>query len=179
MSGGQLPAYVDARRAFVQETELQGAVELSRIPRFAETLASDRAVIEVKLDFAVADNGQRTIQGYIKANCDVSCQRCLEPLAVSWEDEVALVLLDSEAQAKQLSGEWDPWIWTEPKMVLAELVEEQLLLSMPVVSYHSEESCADKLGYAPNVEVASEYPEADRENPFSVLKALKKSDGTD
>ena len=179
MSGGQLPAYVDARRAFLQETELQGTVELSRIPRFAETLASERAELEVRLDFAIADNGQRTITGYIKADCDVTCQRCLEPMAVSWEDEVALVLLDTEAQAKQLDSEWDPWIWTEPKMELADLVEEQLLLSMPVVSYHGDGSCADKLGYIPNAETDSETSEAGRENPFAVLKALKKGDGTD
>lgn len=163
----------------MQETELQGAVELSRIPRFAETLASERAEIEVNLNFTIADNGQRAIQGYITANCDVTCQRCLEPLAVSWKDEIALVLLDTEAQAKLLDNEWDPWIWTEPKMALAELVEEQLLLSMPVVSYHSEDSCGDKLGYAPNDQVVSESSEADRESPFAVLKVLKKGDGTD
>lgn len=179
MSGGQIPAYVDARKAFVQETELQGAVDLERLPRFAETLASDEADVVVSLRFAKADNGQRTITGHLRVATKVSCQRCLEPLPVDWEDDIALVLLEDESLAARLEPVWDPWVWTEPKLALAELVEEQLLLSMPVVSYHTDPECADKLGYVAAADTGSEAPMAQKESPFAVLKALKKNDSTD
>ncbi|MDA0927349.1 MAG: YceD family protein [Proteobacteria bacterium] len=179
MSGGQIPAYVDARKAFVQETELQGAVDLERLPRFAATLASDEADVAVSLRFAKADNGQRTISGHLRVATEVSCQRCLEPMPVAWEDDIALVLLEDESLATRLEPEWDPWVWTEPKLMLAELVEEQLLLSMPVVSYHTDQECADKLGYVPAADTGSEAPKAQKESPFAVLKALKKNDSND
>jgi len=57
--------------------------------------------------------------------------------------------------------------------------EEQLLLSMPVVSYHTDQECADKLGYVPAAATGSDAPQAQRENPFAVLKALKKNDSND
>jgi uncharacterized protein len=179
MSGGQIPAYIDARKAFVQETELQGAVDLERLPRFAETLASDKADVVVSLRFARGENGQRTITGHLRAATEVSCQRCLEPMPVSWEDDIALVLLEDASLAESLEPEWDPWVWAEPKLTLAYLVEEQLLLSMPVVSYHTDQECADKLGYVPTAATGSDAPQAQRENPFAVLKALKKNDSND
>ena len=180
MSGGQIPAYVDARKAFVQETKLQGAVDLERLPRFAETLASDKAVVAASLRFARAEDGQRTITGHMRVATELVCQRCLESLPVTWEDDIALVLLEDECLAERLEPEWDPWVWNEPKLTLADLIEEQLLLSIPVVVYHDDPNCADKLGYVPAAQSAGEEQEkTEKENPFAVLKALKKNDLTD
>ena len=180
MSGGQIPAYVDARKAFLQETELQGAVDLERLPRFAETLASDNANVVVSLRFARLEDGQRAITGHLQVSTELVCQRCLEPLPVSWEDDIALVLLEDECLAERLEPDWDPWVWTEQKLTLANLVEEQLLLSMPVVSYHADENCADKLGYVAAADTADEaQDEMQTESPFAVLKALKKNDSND
>ena len=179
MSGGQIPAYVDARKAFMQETELQGAVDLERLPRFAGTLASDKADVVASLRFAKAENGQRTITGHLQVTTELVCQRCLESLPVNWEDDIALVLLEDECLAERLEPEWDPWVWNEQKLTLASLIEEQLLLSLPVVVYHDDPKCADKLGYVPATQHAGEQEETEKENPFAVLKALKKNDLTD
>jgi uncharacterized metal-binding protein YceD (DUF177 family) len=49
---------------------------------------------------------------------------------------------------------------------------------MPIVSYHESVDCSDKLGYT-KPEVAVEKQGANgTSNPFSVLKSLKDSDGS-
>ena len=126
MSEGPIPAYVDVRKAFGQALSLSGSVSLELLPRFRECLASDQARVGVNLSFSVdPDTGQRQITGDIEAQVEMTCQRCLQAVGLELSDSIRLALLVSEDQVASLEPEWDPWICTEPKLELAELVEEQ------------------------------------------------------
>ena len=175
MSEGQLPAYVDTRRAFLQEAEVSGSVALERLPRFREMLAGDGAKIVATLRFTLSDEGQRQITGNISMHGEVPCQRCLEPVGVSLQDDISLILGDYEAAAATLKPDWDPWLFDDYKQQLADIVEEQLILSLPILNFHIDRQCIGNLGYqAPEI-AGPEGADADegRANPFSVLKALK------
>ena len=64
------------------------------------------------------------------------CQRCLQPLDLVVEDDINLVLVETEEKAKGLEELYDPWICETYKINLADLVEEQLLLALPIVCLH-------------------------------------------
>ncbi len=178
MSEGQLPAYVDIRRAFLQDELVSGFVSLERLPRFREILASEEASIETELRFSLNREGERQISGKLSMQGEVPCQRCLEPVAVQIQDTIRLVLVDSESAAANLKPDWDPWLSGDYKLQLAEIVEEQLLLSLPIVNYHSDEECIERLDYQQQIDEArtaksAEQIEEAKENPFAVLKVLK------
>jgi len=176
MTEAQIPAYVDVRKVFDQEAEFSGPVGLERLPRFSDCLASTKCQVWANLRFCT-DTGRRVILGNISTNAEVSCQRCLEPVSIELADEIKLAVLDSEEQLETLEEHWEPWIIEDPRIQLASLVEEQLMLCLPLVSYHPYPNCVDALGYQkPESAVDTGDQEAGAENPFAVLKALKQND---
>ena len=75
----------------------------------------------------------------------------------------------------ELDPQFDPWIGGEYKLVLAELVEEQLILCMPIVNLHENKDCLDNLNYLGNeIEKTDEQAKLKAKSPFAVLKKLKK-----
>lgn len=178
MSERPLPAYVDTRKVFQQEAEIAGSVPLESLPRFRQSLAGDAAQVSVALAFSSNDSGQRLITGVVRATVDVICQRCLDPLTIALEDEVHLALVPGESEAAGLEPDLDPWINADYRLDLAPLVEEQLMLCMPIVSYHADGRCKQALGYqaGPESGTTRDAEEGTEESPFSILKSLKDSD---
>lgn len=176
MPASPIPAYVDTRKVFPQQDPVAGTVALERLPRFRACLAKDEGQVEVSLNFVTDNSGRRLITGKLQARVQVTCQRCLEPLGIVLEDDIKLALLKDESGVEGLDGDLDPWICADTKLVLAELVEEQLMLCLPIVSYHEATDCSSRLGYSKPQERAAQTDNNGRENPFSVLKSLKNND---
>lgn len=175
MSESPIPAYVDIRKAFLQEDKIAGTVALEKLPRFLKGLSSESGSVSVNLKFLVNESNQRIIQGSLSAHVELTCQRCLEPLAIQLEDDISLAVL-AEAEAEgNLDPKLEPWVCSEHKLVLAELVEEQLMLCMPIVSYHDDQSCLEKLDYQrAGMEIEEERLKSIATSPFQALKVLKK-----
>jgi len=167
-----LPAYVDTRKVFLQQAEFAGCVDLNRMPRFRECLAGDEGRVQVQLNFKTIESDQRLISGNLNARVAVTCQRCLDALVIHLADDINLVLLSAEQPAKDLDAALDPWICTGHRLDLASLVEEQLMLCLPVVSYHRDRDCLEQLNFGGSPQAVEAAAES-RESPFSVLKALK------
>ena len=172
-----LPTYVDVRKAFDLETAIEGQISLDRLPRFVESLASHSGEVNGKLQFSITETGRRVILGSVSAKVVVACQRCLEPLALQLSDTIQLALIENESQIGSLEARWDPWLIDGPRIAVAGLVEEQLILSMPLVSYHPDNGCADALGYKQMQEdLGGDDKNRMARNPFDVLKVLKQDD---
>ena len=172
-----LPLYIDIRKAFDLESVFEGSCSLERLPRFADCLASPDGEVSGKLRFGLTGTGRRVITGSVSATVEVICQRCLEPLSLELADTIQLVLVESESQIDSLEAAWDPWMVDGPKISIASLLEEQMMLCMPLVSYHRDERCVKALEYQQRKELLDDSS-GDRaaQNPFKVLKVLKKND---
>lgn len=173
MSDQPVPVYVDTRRVFQQGAEISGFMDLARLPRFRQMLASDKAAIHVQLEFTIGDRGYRVIHGQVQAEVEVACQRCLEPVAIHIDEELALALVKDDAEAAALRADLDPWIGPDIKLQLADLVEEQLMLSMPIVSYHAPGQCAQPAFAAAPTQSQDDAQDTAGTNPFAVLEKLK------
>ncbi len=175
-----IPAYVDTRKIFLQQGDIRGQLSLERLPRFINCLADEKGSVTIDLKFRLNDARQGLISGRLQAEVNVICQRCLEPLAIQLADDIRLAVVKDEDAAKQLESELDPWICQDHKLNLAELVEEQLILCMPLVSYHDGGECINRKNYVSGESKGNEEAKsASAESPFSVLMSLKESDATD
>ncbi|PCJ26046.1 MAG: hypothetical protein COA96_05980 [SAR86 cluster bacterium] len=180
MLDSSIPAYVDTRKAFLQEAKISGKVSLERMPRFQSCLISTSGSVNIELSFDVSETKQRIISGTLRAEVKVACQRCLEPLEITLTDDIRLALLKDEAEAEGLETELDPWFCEDYKLDVAPLIEEQLILCMPNVNYHQSGECAERKNYIAGQESAgSDAQSAHSESPFSILKSLKKNDLSD
>ena len=174
-----LPIYIDIRKVFDLESVFEGSCSLERLPRFAGCLASLDGEVSGKLQFFRSEADLRVILGSVSATVEVICQRCLEPLSLHLVDTIQLALVESESQIDSLEAQWDPWMIDGPRITIASLLEEQLILCMPLVNYHADDRCVEALEYQKQRE-PREYNNGERavQNPFEVLKVLKKNDET-
>lgn len=177
------PRKLDIEAMARDAVRLQGrwpAEALARLAEFApaEAPISGWPVIEwsAQAELRAQRGAEPQLWLHLQAHAEVSlsCQRCLQPVAQtlaldSWvrfvrDEELAASLdADSEEDVLSLQGRLD----------LQELVEDELLLALPLVPRH--ERCPQPLPMSsvePDVEVEPEKP-----NPFAVLAALKGKGG--
>lgn len=103
----------------------------------------------------------------------LTCQRCLQPFTVPLDIDQRLRFVRSEAQAEALDAEIEEDVLALSKSLdLRELVEDELLLALPIVPRHGvcPQPLPVPLGEAP---APDDVPE--RENPFAALQRLKSS----
>lgn len=166
-----LPRQVDPRKFAQQRIELEGVIEVSALPRLAAAVAEPTGRVAVELAFGIGDQGEKVLNGTARAQVQVICQRCLEAMPLELEGKLSLAIVWNEEQAESLPKYLDPWITGEGAADLYEIIEEELLLNLPMVAYH-EEACVDKASFSSGEEVDEPEP---ANNPFSVLEQLKGS----
>ena len=165
-----LPRQGDPRKFAQHGVSLEGVIPVSELPRILDATEDSGSEVQVKLEFTISEERKKVVIGSANADLALVCQRCLEPVTVPVESNISLAIVWDEEAAKALPERFDPWITGEGMADLYEMIEEELLLSLPAVAYH-EEPCLDSKLYSSGkpVEVKKE------KNPFQVLEQLKSS----
>lgn len=177
MSTGPLPRHADIRKFTLSGTILEGEIKVSELERLSHALADDSGVLAFSLSFGRSEEGFKQVTGNIKAAVHVKCERCLEKMATELSSTFTLGVAHSDEKARQLPERLEPLVVEGETVDTQMIVEDEALLLVPIVSYHPEETCKVKAGYVSADESFIETaPEEERENPFKVLEALKKSE---
>jgi DUF177 domain-containing protein len=164
MSSG-LPATVDAIRLADTGTRLAGEIPLKAMARLRGQCLGDQGEASVDLLFErSADRALRRIRGRISARVHVACQRCLEPMTLVLEAEPSLLIIKAGERA-QLQTQDAELLVADKAVSLSELVEDELLLSMPMIPMHELSECP--------AAARLRSQQGSRVNPFAVLDKLK------
>jgi uncharacterized protein len=114
---------------------------------------------------------QLALQIVADAAVGLECQRCLQRMVLPLSVDRRVFFVAGEDAAAGLDAESDDDVLVlEPALDLKELVEDELLLALPLVPRH--EVCPEPLPFEP----PPEPPVA--EHPFAALAALKRGPGT-
>jgi uncharacterized protein len=106
----------------------------------------------------------------------LTCQRCLQPLAEALAVDRRLRFVRDEAQAEALDAESEDDVLAMPRWLDArELIEDELLLALPLVPRHDQ--CPQALPMSVEADVGPDEGIEERPNPFAVLKSLKPGKG--
>ena len=116
----------------------------------------------------------------------MQCQRCLKPVIVEVAIETTLTVAAHDEEARAKIKDYEPILLNEEGVLdIDALIEEEILLSLPLVAMHTESSNdeADRT-VAINPALADEpVQQIERrsgmgmDNPFDVLKTLKAESG--
>jgi len=160
----------------LEATPLEGQSPLAQLPRLADEAVqavADRTVHfqalgSMRSDSAGAPVPWLQLKGQVEI--DLVCQRCLEPVAtqVQFDREFRFVESEEAALAQDEDSEEDLLV-SSPQFDLLELVEDELLMALPVSPKHEE--CPGELKLSASdadFEATSERP-----NPFAKLAQLK------
>jgi uncharacterized protein len=167
---GLLPAQINPIRLADEGARLEGELPGSQFRRLQEQsrLTTRAAPVQVELEFSRTSHGMRIMHGVIRTTVEVTCQRCLQAFALAVTAEPYFVLLMPDEEPPQGPEEAETLV-VEGPVSLRELVEDELLLAMPMIPMHGEGQCT-----APGV--SAETPEAgvsSKPNPFAVLRGFK------
>lgn len=172
MSAKTLPEYLDLRRLAERDMVVAGRLPNRAMRRLADSLADDSGETEAELRFALDPVRRPTVSGWAKTELALECQRCLgvyrQPLRV----EFNLVLVRGEDEGERLTDGQEPLLTDEEQIRTAELLEDELILALPIVATHEDEKdCRLQAG---EQTAASETAEQQKPNPFAALAALKR-----
>lgn len=106
----------------------------------------------------------------VRGSAMLECQRCLRPMEFPVDSQVRVALVATEADAARVPEDLEPMLAPGGRISIAELITEELSLSLPIVPLHEEEhACAAGSAAA---EVVTEVTQT----PFAQLARLMKRD---
>jgi uncharacterized protein len=85
--------------------------------------------------------------------------------------EVNLGIVTSKEAAEALPENYDPLLVTAEPMKAADIVEDELILALPIVAMHEVKDCPSGEEFQ---RMEDEPAQPERENPFAILAELKK-----
>lgn len=164
----RLPREIDPVRLADDGVRIDGRLDgegLARLRALRHTGTVPEPV-DVRLGFERTPHGVRLLRGTFRTQLVVTCQRCLGPLTLALEVHPLLVLLAPDEAPPTADEEADTLV-VEGPVSLAELVEEELLLAMPMFPVHRDGECVPP-DAKPDADAVP-----DPANPFAALGALK------
>lgn len=139
--------------------------ELRALPGSAPPRDWQDSDVQVGLSFAWLDPGMRiaAATGQVAAGLPVVCQRCLEPFEMVIETPIRMVFGKSLDDPRY--ADYDAWEVDGTAIVLRDVVEEALVMAMPLAPLHDASTACGRQAEATQVEP----PETTR--PFADLRA--------
>lgn len=178
--------YLQARRA----RHMQGSIAIAKFERLVGTLSSKslplisstgqttqkyggtrlQTDIEVDVEFSRGAQGRPQFQLTVKATLFAECQRCLGEASYCIDSQKTMLILNDEAAlenaSKKFGEEFEFVLAKEEKLILMPIIEDELLLSLPIMFKHDD--CQMTLK---PIDDEEEFEEC--VNPFAVLSQLK------
>jgi uncharacterized protein len=143
-------------------SKLQGEWPVSAFPRLRDSLHSDLGVLRYVLEGVPEEQGWPALRLQVEGVLQLTCQRCLGAMDFPLHLAVSLQLLatQEEMDAEPLQAEGPERIVAGREMQVRVLVEDEVLLALPLAPRH--ERCAGK----------PEQADAAKPSPFAGLRRL-------
>lgn len=162
-------------QACTNNTHLDFKLNAKHFTRALDLFSAPFKDLSFNLHFSQNEAKQLLVTGSLEGEVNLECQRCLKPVAVDLHNEFTWGLVTSDEAADNLARELEPVYLQDNKIDLFAAIEDELLLSLPLVAYHKEDECQMPSFEQPQLELEPE-PLATEEThkPFLVLHQLKK-----
>lgn len=175
MFNERLPVHIDPIRMAETRRLLQGRIALAEMARLGESLQDSDGEVTVSLEFGTDNEGIRFMRGRIQAEVSLQCQRCLETMRYPIDSEFSLALVRNTVEAEALPSHYEPLLVEGEPLFLRDIIEDELLLALPIVAMHAPEECSINISSDQGAgEARKDTGATEKESPFAVLADLKK-----
>jgi uncharacterized protein len=135
---GPTDPIVDADVCARAGSTIERHFSLEQLPRLQEAGARTGSRIEVRLQFSLFD-ARPAVDGKLSGTVHLSCQRCMEAVAVPIDERFQVILVEQESADEP--GGYEPVIADPARFDVRWLAEEQALLALPLVPLHPVGEC--------------------------------------
>ena len=170
---------VNAKELSARAAVIERHLDLPQLERVAQAGGLPGTRVAAQLRFG-AFEGRTTVDVRVEGTAVLECQRCLRPCEIA-VDESALVAI-VRAETDDVPGGYEPFVGMPEQLSLSALVEEQVLLALPLVPAHeagSPECLPSEAEVMPLAPASAVEPAASQEAavekkqmPFANLREL-------
>lgn len=175
MSLQPFPETIEVRKFFSRQAHITASLPLQKFERLEQYLVKDEAddssEIDLKLDFIQDDEGRFILVGSMKGGLLLSCQRCLRGVEFILSSDFRVQILDElkvSGDRELAEDELEVVLSSEGELDLLALVEDEVILSLPLVIYHEQTDCNQAL-----VDLKLSEQQELESKPFAELEVLK------
>jgi uncharacterized protein len=130
---------LDIDRLADGEADIDFAVPLAELPRLRTQVANIGGEVRGRVHFA-RESGFVIAELTLSGTATLTCQRCLEALIEPVQSSARVALITAESDATRVPEHLEPVLAAGGRVTVGELVEEELLLALPIVPLHGEKS---------------------------------------
>jgi uncharacterized protein len=152
--------------------EVDFSIPLREFPRVLPLLAAPDGEAVGRVDFT-REGRIAVAEVSVSAAVTLTCQRCLAPLVERIEGTGRAALVATAAEADRVPEALETVLAPEYRISIRDLVEEELLLALPLVPRHAQNECVGDSADTQERETADE-PGGDTHRPFGQLGELFK-----
>lgn len=163
-----LPEFVDAWRMVQARTSYRGELPLAAFARLRDSLASSAGQVSFDLEFGKDEIGVAHLRVRADADLPLTCQRTLDTFAFPVHVDTRLGLIGHEQDEASLPAGYEPLLVPEQGLRLADIVEDELILALPVVPVKPGSKIDESWRSAESIEEATD-------NPFAMLRSIRKN----
>lgn len=144
---------------------LKGELSITALDRLHDRLASADGSIEYELTGYTDSRGKPSLHCRVRGALALICQRCLQPMEwkVELDSDLVLVTNENELAEDEDDPEAPDRLLAQKDMNVQELIEDELLLGLPLAPRHPEGQCRATGSKESGEEVS----------PFAALAKLK------
>jgi uncharacterized protein len=170
----RIPVMLDPVKSANKKVSYDGVVPGETLTRFQGLLVEPCQSPEVRVEFGVDEQGISYFAGDAKVAVKVNCERCNTPLAVDILAQFAYAPVTKQQGADDFPGSYEAIEANEfGEVNLHGLVEDELILAMPLAPKHDAEACQVDRDAMTWGEI-DESDDDESDNPFAVLQELKR-----
>lgn len=160
---------LDVDRLSRGEAQVGFDVPLAELPRLRSRIPGLGGSVRGTVSFG-RRSGLAVAELSLAGKAAMQCQRCMRPMELAVDSTTRVALISAEAEAAEVPEELEPVLAPSGSLSAGELVEEELLLALPIVPLHGDLGECAVPASAPLV--AQEGPKHVTQRPFEGLGEL-------
>ncbi|MBV1879406.1 MAG: DUF177 domain-containing protein [Pseudomonadales bacterium] len=168
-----LPALVNHRKLAQDNRQLGGSIALSQFKRLVECLESSTGSVRVDLSFKSGRKRKTQIVGKVNGVVTLLCQRCLAPMQFELNVQIRHFVVPNDDALQTLLEHEDGIVITQDKVMLVDLLEDELIVCLPMASRHAIAEAGNECQMVAEHK-NDETPVTDTHKPFAGLAGFIK-----
>jgi uncharacterized protein len=163
---------VNAKELAGRSASIERSLGLRQLPRVVEAGGLQGTTVQARLHFAIFE-GRTTVDMHLEGVAVLECQRCLKPCETELRETEQIMVMANDTD--EVAGGYEPFIGDAESLSLSALIEEQVLLALPLVPLHDDPAQCRKSASGRRVaKVEAEARPEDVQRPFENLRDLLK-----
>jgi uncharacterized protein len=148
-----------------KSAEIHGTIAVFDFSRLKDQLFSPDGEVHYRLVGGRSAEGQFQLALHLAGRLSLICQRCLGPMEFEIDTDTVFFLVSDENRLPAPEDEREDvdYLVADAPIDVVELIEDEVLLGLPLAPMHEDVNCNDALSAA----------KEQKESPFKVLQGLK------